>query len=178
MLSTTRKTALGRVRHAIAAGALLVLPALTLAACGGEEDDAAQEAMTIELSSTSSSSPTHQPDPTEASESEEEPTTERDGEDDADDDGDVLARCDDDVVQQSPGFEDMVVNRYCDGLVMEAGVPNTDHLVLAVWEDGEWQKVRPAGTSPTNFPCFDEDELESLGFPAAFIEKKPICKDD
>lgn len=179
MCRTAKKNGAKQARYAMTAGALCIAPVLALTACG-EEEEAAQEAMTLQLSSEASSSGNQQPDPTEASQ-QGEPTREREDEDDAEDaedEEDLLARCDDAVVQQSPGFEDMVVNRYCDGTHMEAGVPHTDHLVLAVWADGEWQTVRPAGTSPTNFPCFDADELETLGFPNTLIEKKPLCKDD
>lgn len=87
----------------------------------------------------------------------------------------VRERCTASWVQRADGMEDMSAILYCDGDHVRAGVPNSDSLGLAVWKDNGWQKVAPSGRTFTGFNCYDENELDSLGFSDEAVGNLTLC---
>ena len=68
-----------------------------------------------------------------------------------------------------------LISFYCDGSHAGIGTYATDHTEYVYWDGKEWAGLEASGQTYTGFKCYDEAEVDELGFPAELKERMIIC---
>lgn len=68
-----------------------------------------------------------------------------------------------------------LISFYCDGSHAGIGTYATDHTEYVYWDGKEWAGLEASGQTYTGFKCYDEAEVDELGFPDELKEKMIIC---